>query len=109
MVVVDRLPEALRDKHAGATEVRNARVRVEEDSSGQPALVIALTLNDPPRGRDTWPVEDLWELRKIVLVVKTELESELGPLDLPWAVAFEPESSEELDSEDLREIVVLDN
>jgi hypothetical protein len=110
MVVADRLPDELRKSQAGKTEVRDARVRFEEDSSGQLALNIILTLANPPRGQSTWPTDDLWALRRDVLEVKTRLEDELkDKVDLPWFVIFEPETPAELEDEDLLEIVTLDD
>ncbi len=110
MVIADRLPDELRNHQAGKTEVRDTRVRFEEDSSGQLALYIILTLANPPRGQTTWPTDDLWALRRDVLAVKTRLEDELKDrIDLPWFVIFEPEKPAELEDEDLREILTLDD
>lgn len=110
MVVADRLPDALRKSEAGKTKVRDARVRIQEDSSGETALYIVLTLANPPRGQSTWPTDDLWALRRDVLEVKTRLEDELkDKVDLPWFVVFEPERPAELEDEDLLEIVTLDD
>lgn len=110
MVVVDRLPDVLRDSHAGKTQVRDVRIRFQEDSSGQPALYVVLILANPPRGQSTWPVDDLWALRRAVAAAKTDLETELkDEVDLPWFVVFEPENPSALEDEDLRETVTLDD
>ena len=110
MVVADRLPDALRKHQAGRTEVRNATVRFEEDASGQEALYVVLTLANPVRGQATWPVGDLWALRRDVLDIKDRLEVEHGEaLDMPWFVVFEPEKPSELEDEGLREIVNVDD
>lgn len=109
MVVADRLPDALREHQAGKTEVRDARVRVEADGSGNDALYIVLTLANPSRGQATWPTDDLWALRRDVLEIKTKLEDEHGSLDLPWFVVFEPERPAHLENEDLLEVINLDD
>ncbi|HLH14145.1 MAG TPA: hypothetical protein VKV16_05100 [Solirubrobacteraceae bacterium] len=109
MVVADRLPDELREHQAGKTEVRDAKVRFEQDASGQEALYIVLTLANPSRGQATWPIDDLWALRRDVLEIKTRLEMELkDPISLPWFVVFEPEKPSDLEDEGLREIIDLD-
>jgi hypothetical protein len=109
MVVADRLPNELRKHQAGKTEIRDADMRFEEDSSGEQALYIVLTLANPPKGQQTWPIDDLWALRRDVLTIKTRVEDELNePIDLPWFVVFEPEKPSELENEDLREVINLD-
>jgi hypothetical protein len=108
MVVADRLPDELRDHQAGKTEVRDAKVRFEEDASGTEALYVVLTLANPTRGQATWPIDDLWALRRDVLAVKTRLEHDLKePIDLPWFIVFEPEKPSDLEDEGLREIIDL--
>ena len=110
MVVADRLTDELKNRHAGKTEVRDARVRVQDDSSGEPALYIVLTLANPSRGQPTWPTDDLWALRREVRAIKNRVEDELeDTIDLPWFVVFEPERPSELEDEGLHEIVTLDD
>src|SRR5580698_1598399 len=109
MVVADRLPDELRNSQAGKTAVREVDVRFQEDSSGQLALYVVLTLANPPRGQSTWPVDDLWALRRIALKAKTGLEATYKEtVDMPWFVVFEPEKPGALEDEDIREIVPLD-
>lgn len=109
MVVADRLPDALRQHQAGRTRVLDAKVRFEEDASGDEALYIILTLANPARGQATWPVDDLWALRRDVLEIKTRLENEhKEALNFPWFVVFEPEKPSDLEVDDLREIINLD-
>jgi hypothetical protein len=108
MVVADRLSDELKEHQAGKTEVRNASVRFEEDASGHEALYIVLTLANPVRGQATWPVDDLWALRRDVLEIKTRAEHDLKePINLPWFVVFEPEKPSDLEDEGLREIIDL--
>jgi hypothetical protein len=109
MVVADRLSNELKEHQAGKTAVRDAKVRFEEDASGNEALYIILTLANPARGQATWPIDDLWALRRDVLEVKTRLERELkDPIDLPWFVVFEPEKPSDLEDEGLRAVIDLD-
>ncbi|HEY1456967.1 MAG TPA: hypothetical protein VGF15_00485 [Solirubrobacteraceae bacterium] len=107
--VADRLPDELRERQAGKTEVRDVKVRFEEDGSGREALYLVLTLANPPRGQPTWPVDDLWSLRRVALETKTRLEAKhKETIDMPWYVVFEPEKPGALEDEDLREVVNLD-
>jgi len=108
MVVTDRLSDELRAHQAGKTEVRDAKVRFEVDASGEEALYVVLTLANPTRGQATWPIDDLWALRRHVLEIKTRLERDLNePVELPWFVVFEPERASDLEDEGLREIIDL--
>jgi hypothetical protein len=97
MATVERLPPALKDKSAGATIIKDVRVDVREDSSDRLALFIVLVLSDPPRGLETWPVDDLWALRR---EVRRAVAEKIPDLDMPWFVVFEPEHPELLDEDD---------
>lgn len=67
--------------------VTDARTEIEEDPFGDPALVIVLVLADPPDDAETWPVDDLWALRRIVRDVVDEVGT---PSDvMSWFVSFE--------------------
>jgi hypothetical protein len=85
---VEQLPPALKDQSAGNTIIRDVRVEMREDSSDRLALFVVLVLANPPDGLDHWPVDDLWELRRIV---RTAITERIPNLDVPWYVAFEPE------------------
>lgn len=108
MVVAEQLPNELQGRRVGRTVVRNVRVESREDSSERPALSVVLVL-DPPAGGDTWPVEDLWELKEAVAVAMRQVEQRfreahnVEPLDLPWFVEFESTRDELLDWEDIDE------
>ena len=107
MTVAELLPNELEGQHAGETKVREVRVDVREDSSGRTALFVVLVLSEPPRGADTWPVDDLWALRRAVREAKSKIEEEgtQTPVagELPWFVVFESKDHELLDAEDLDE------
>src|SRR5205814_6579079 len=103
MATREKLPAALRDRTAGDTRVVGARATVGEDSEGRSALFITLVLSAP--SGDTWPVEDLWELRRNVRSVIAEVDPDL---ELPWFIVFEPESAEQLETDDTREQVDAD-
>jgi hypothetical protein len=100
MVVVDKLPDALRDQRAGTTRVVSARARLGADSEGRTAIFVTLVLADPEG--ETWPVDDLWELRRSVQAVINRVDPEL---DVPWFMEYEPESTEQLEPEDTQELL----
>lgn len=54
-------------------------------------MFVILVLADPPSGMDSWAVDDLWELRRLV---RSVISDNLPEFDLPWYVAFEPENPE---------------
>jgi hypothetical protein len=97
MATVERLPPALKDKSAGATIIKDVRVEIREDSSDRPALFVVLVLSDPPRGHETWPVDDIWQLRR---EVRDAIADQLPDLELPWFIVFEPEHPDLLDEDD---------
>jgi hypothetical protein len=88
MAAVEELPNALRDRRAGRTTVSGVRVSFGDDSAGERAVYIELFLPEPPEGFDTWPVEDLWKLRRMV-------QRNLADLGTPWYVSFLPEGLED--------------
>ncbi len=107
MAVMEQLPDALKSlagQEAGETKVKTVRAEEREDSSGARALFIVLVLSDPPAQQDTWPVDDLWELRTKVREAVAQSES----IGEPWFVVFEPEHPGELDSDDLSESLDAD-
>ena len=64
------------------------RVELREDSSDRQALFVVLVLSDPPSGLETWPVDDLWALRR---EVREAVADQVPDLAIPWFVVFEPE------------------
>lgn len=88
---VEQLPPALKHQSAGKTIVRDVRVETREDSSERIALFVVLVLANPPDGMDHWPVDDLWQLRRLV---RAEIGERLPNLEIPWYVVFEPEHPE---------------
>jgi hypothetical protein len=107
MAVLDEreVGNALTNRTAGRTRIVGVRVRYGEDSDGDPALFVKLMLSDPPAGMDTWPVEDVWELRRAVRDVITGLEPQPN---VAWFISFVPESAEELEPDDLAGEVEID-
>jgi hypothetical protein len=105
MAVAEQLPYSLKDRAEGTTRIEEVRVEMREDSSDRMALFVVLVLSDPPPGRETWPVEDLWALRRAVRQAISETEPELS---LPWFVIFEPETTESLDLGDINEQLDVD-
>jgi hypothetical protein len=108
MVVADRLPGELRNRNAGVTYVKDVKVELREDSSEEPAFFVVLVLSDPPTGHESWPIDDLWALRRITREVIDEIREELEPnWNLPWFIVFEPEHPELLNDDD--ELPFADN
>jgi hypothetical protein len=108
MVAAEQLPGRLTDQYAGETTITAVRADVREDSSERPALFVSLVLSDPPKGADTWPVDDLWALRRIVRDVMVEIEAEGELRGLPWFVVFESKDHEKLDADDIDELLESD-
>jgi len=106
MAVAEQLPRELTDQSAGKTRIEEVRVEVRQDSSERPALSIVLVLSDPPKGAETWPIDDLWALRRLVRDAMAETEAELN--GMPWFVVFESKSHEPLDPEDTAEQLDVD-
>jgi hypothetical protein len=93
------LEEKLRGLEAGTTRVLNATVRHEEDSEGEPALFLELTLTNPPPGEETWPIDDIWALRRKIGDVVAGIEG----ITEPWFIRFQPKDPGELEPSDLEE------
>lgn len=108
MLVTEQLPEKLRDRYAGATKVKDVKVEFREDSSEQPALFVILVLSDPPANNETWPIDDLWEIRRFAQQAMDDLTERWEPnWETPWFVSFEPENPELLTDDD--ELPLADN
>lgn len=115
-VVLDDLPLALKARAEGATKVAVVRevipgVRVDDD--GARTIVLTFVLADPPEGLETWPVEDLWELRRVAREIVPEKVAEAVAVvareqgvtvdQLPpfsWGVEFKPETMPSLAADD---------
>lgn len=107
MATVERIDAAFREGpvEEGETRVVDARARVTEDSEGAPAVHIELTLTTPPPGRETWPVEDIWALRRTVRDIMLELDPESTTA---WFLTFLPEGREEFAPEDAEDEIELE-
>ncbi len=84
---------------SGTTEVLSAKVRHEADSEGEPALFLELTLTNPPPGEETWPIDDIWALRRKV----RDVVASIGDVTEPWFIRFYPKDPGELEPSDLEE------
>jgi hypothetical protein len=100
--VLDTLPEALKDSTDGTTKiavVRDVRIELREDAYDGRAFEITMVLADPPPGAETWPIEELWTIRRVARDIVANAMRE-NNIDLPWFVVFEPETIEPLASDD---------
>lgn len=79
----------------GSLHVRGADLRFDEDAAGDQALFIDLTLSDPPTDNETWPLDEVLELHRVIDVEAVRLG-----LAVPWHVTLRQESSEGLVPED---------
>lgn len=106
MATVEKINEALTqlDLVVGQTRVSAVRTRNGQDPSGEPAVIVTLVLADPPAGLETWPVDDLWEIRRLVNDVVREVDPEL---EIPWLTSFEAEDPDELDPGDLEDEIQI--
>lgn len=99
MATVERIGAALRgrDVAEGQTSVESIEVAPGEDSEGAPALFVIVTLSNPPAGQETWPVDDIWALRRLFRRKILEVDPEL---EIPWFISFRPADADALDPED---------
>jgi hypothetical protein len=95
--------EAAGDRQGGVGDTRivGAHVWEGEDSHGEQALFVDLTLSTP-RG-DTWPVEDIWALRHVV----RHVISGVGGVEIPWFIRFAPQDAGQLDPEDIEDQITV--
>lgn len=99
MSVSETLIPVLKGLRANDTSVVDVRWDERDDSSGRPAVFIALVLADPPAGQETWPIEDVRRLKR---TVRDELFEKDPDFDTPWFIELESEHPDELDAEDAR-------
>lgn len=115
-VLLEELPTALKSRAEGTTRVarvRDVAVRVLEHDDGGMTVVLTFVLADPPDGMETWPVEELWELRRVAreivpgtvarVVQEAALEAGIAVDALPtfsWTVEFKPEHMPPLAADD---------
>jgi hypothetical protein len=101
MRVTEQLPDKLRDQYSGRTKIKDVKVDFRDDSSEQQALFVVLVLSDPPAGEESWPIDDLWDLRRITRETIADITRRLDPdWEMPWFVSFEPENPELLFDDD---------
>jgi len=107
MTTAEKVQEALETHEivVGETRMLGARVRFGHDADGDPVLFVALVLSNPPEGNETWPTQDLVELRR---GIRESIEqAEPGPM-LPWVISFEPQDAVELEPDDSTGQVQID-
>jgi hypothetical protein len=115
-LMLEDLPPELKRLAKGATKVARIHevvtyTRQEED--GGATLVLTFVLADPPAGMDTWPVEELWELRRIarevvpsaIAKVLADAAQQAGTTvealpSFSWTVEFKPEHMPTLEADD---------
>lgn len=106
-IALDDLPLMVKSRAEGRTKIAQVRKivpEVRDQDDGRTTVVLAFVLADPPAGMDTWPVDELWELRSVAgEVVPGAIEKALAEVaakrgttvdDLPafgWAIEFRPE------------------
>lgn len=64
-------------------------------------MFVILKLSDPPAGSEGWPVDEIWELRRVLQETIDEVDPEF---DLPWYVRFVPFSAVESDGDESVEV-----
>jgi hypothetical protein len=106
-VALDDLRPALKDRAKDSPEIAHLRDvlwELHKEDDGSTTIVFTFVLADPPDGMETWPVDELWELRRVAReVVPKSLEKALAEAAveagttvdaLPqfgWTVEFKPE------------------
>ena len=85
----------VRGLDVGSLDVRRAALRLDEGAFGDDTLFIDVTLADPPAGSETWPVDDVLELHRLIADKAIALE-----LPVPWHVTLRQETPEEPEPED---------
>ena len=89
--LLSRLQSELEGTAAHDTRIERVELAQGEDADGNPALFVNLTLTDPTDG-ETWPTDDVQELRRRVRDAVLEL---LREDVLRWYVNFESDSAQE--------------
>jgi len=77
-----------------ATEVLAATAKVERDGDGEDAIFILIVLSDP--AGDTWPNDDILDLRRAVIRMAIERE-----LEVPIYVTLSPHSDQPQEDDEL--------
>jgi hypothetical protein len=79
---LDVVRDQIKNLKVGITKVMDVSITLEANAFGEDALFFTLVLNKPKK--DTWPIDDIWELRKIVNdIVNANIEG-------PWYLRFNP-------------------
>lgn len=106
-VALDDLRPVLKDRAKDSPEIAHLRDVLSDlhrEDDGSTTIVFTFVLAAPPDGMETWPVDELWELRRVAReVIPKSLEKALAEAAakagttvdaLPqfgWTVEFKPE------------------
>jgi hypothetical protein len=106
-VALDDLRPVLKDRAKDSPEIAHLRDVLSEphkEDDGSTTIVFTFVLADPPDGMETWPVDELWELRRVAReVIPKSLEKALAKAaakagttvdalaQFGWTVEFKPE------------------
>jgi len=87
--LAELLRQWLAEQTFGSLHPIEVTVSRDLDSDDREAWFFVVLLPDPPKGKDTWPVD---EINKLLLATRDKA-LEIG-LDWPWYVRFRPETDE---------------
>lgn len=80
----------------GSVRVNEASVDHDETSDGQPLVRFTVTLDDPPDGVDTWPLEDISSMLRRIDEVSVD-----SGITTRWSTSFHQTSAEDFASDDV--------
>ena len=84
------LVRAARESSTAQVTVEDAMVEWRLDLAEEPVLLVTMALSDPPPGADTWPVEDLYQIR-------TGVRERAAGAGVPVGLAFSLRSAHPVD------------
>lgn len=87
---IERIASELEGFESGSVSVRFAEGRLSADEEGEAVTRFSLVVSDPPSGSETWPLDDLQDVRRHVRGLVMSAAD-----DLPYPlIAFYPETSD---------------
>lgn len=81
------LASVIKGWSSGGVEVRDVHYDIAEDRDGIPSINLTVVLADPPAGTDTWPLEEILPLRRVVRSRANEMD-----LEAPFYLWFLPQT-----------------